>query len=695
MGVIRLLDTHTVNQIAAGEVVERPASIVKELMENALDAGATRIDVHLTDGGRQLIRIVDNGCGMSPEDAALCIERHATSKIGSAEDLMAIETLGFRGEALPSIASVSRMEFTTRRHCDSQGTRLRVEGGERQPVETVGAPPGTTIQVEDLFYNTPARRKFLRSSTAEGSACAEVIWRLALAHPHVAVSLTQGRQVTFRSPGNNKTLETLSAVYGREVIPHLLALSHKSSEGWELNGFIGEPSLNRANRNHQTWFINQRWVRSRSLSLAVEEVYQGLLPVHRFPFFVLNLLLPPHKVDVNAHPTKQEIKIDQERDICEFIQSVLKETLRSRALSRPLWTREGSSQPALSSAYNSQSSLTPDKTIKDRPSLNNVAKMTPLWTDSIEPSPKPETSGVYQEPNRGRSDAIIGERVQKNTGDSPEKSTDHNGLEAATNTINDITKTDSKEISKGLFDKTSYPSPQYCVETESPEKYPGNTIVAESLPCSEDLPKSPLYDVPLKAAMVAEWIPIGQFQRSYILAEGQGALYLIDQHAAHERVLYYALKEKLEQAIDVEQSCQQLLIPVTVTLTPAEFDAVIERISDLRDAGIIMEHFGGNTLLIRAVPLGLPPGEEEGLLRDIIDRIQGGAKLKKEDLCREALSSLACRGAVKAGQTMSHPEMVALLQQVARLEGMDTCPHGRPYLLRIDRSELEHRFHRS
>ncbi|ABZ85121.1 DNA mismatch repair protein mutl [Heliomicrobium modesticaldum Ice1] len=660
MGVIQRLDTHTVNQIAAGEVVERPASIVKELLENALDAGATRIDITLAEGGKKLIRIIDNGCGMAADDAELCVERHATSKIRRAEDLMAVQTLGFRGEALPSIAAVSRLVITTRRSIDNQATRVRIDGGERYPIEAVGAPPGTTVQVEDLFFNTPARRKFLRSATAEGSACAEVIWRLAAAYPHVAFSLTQGKQISFRSPGNNKPLETLSAVFGREIISFLLPLSAVAPDGWTLRGFIGSPSLHRNNRNHQNWFVNQRWVRCRILSQAVEEAYHGMLPGGRFPFFVLHLELPPQTIDVNSHPTKQEIKFDRERDVADFTRQTVLQTLRSRPLSRPLWSlasfQSDGAPPTQQLSSDVREKAEGERWRQDRILLYREGALSPTKQE------------LPKSPERS-------ERVERlNSGDFGQ--------------------------GRALYRESSQELPTDCLresleETES-QSESIRQCLSENLPLHRQEPRAEKECQPVEglvAGDVAEWIPIGQFRRSYILAEGGDTLYLVDQHAAHERVLYHGLKERYLNEAGVCAS-QQLLLPVTVTLTPAEFQGAMEAIAELRDAGLIVEHFGGNTLLIRAVPVGLPPGEEKGFFRDILNSLMKGLR-DREVIRRAALSSMACRGAVKAGQVMSHAEMGALLQQLARLEGVDTCPHGRPYLLRIDRRELERRFYRS
>ncbi|MDD2421562.1 MAG: DNA mismatch repair endonuclease MutL, partial [Heliobacteriaceae bacterium] len=469
---------------------------------------------------------------------------------------------------------------------DPQGVRIRVEEGHGFLPEPAGLPPGTTILVADLFYNTPARYKFLRAPTTEGAACTEIVWRLALANPGIAFSLQQEKKVSFRSPGNNKPLETLAAIYGPEVVPHLLPVAAQTPENWKISGYIGGPALNRANRQHQTWFVNGRWIRSRPLTLAVEAAFQGTLPIHRFPFYVLHLGLPGDDLDINVHPAKQEIKIFGEQEVSAFVQDAVKNTLQLRPLARPFW------------------SLPP----------------------KVEYSAPPETAGG-----------------------------------------------------------------------------PSATGVTTALPVVREpvvpVAASPAQTRPVAAAEIADWVPIGQFQNTYIVATAGNALMLIDQHAAHERVLFDSYRETWTQANNTGYPSQQLLLPVTLTLAPAEFQAVIDHLAGLGSVGLTLEPFGGRTVLIRSVPVGLPPGEEAGFIRDVVSQLRVTPARNKEALAerigRMAMTTLACRAAVKAGQRLSHAEMVALLQQLAPLAGTDTCPHGRPYLLRIEQGELERKFHRS
>ncbi|KAB2954207.1 DNA mismatch repair endonuclease MutL [Heliorestis acidaminivorans] len=631
MALIKVLDSHTVNQIAAGEVVERPASVVKELMENAFDAGATRIDIHLIEGGKEKIRIVDNGSGMDEEDLTLSVQRYATSKISKASDLLTVHTLGFRGEALPSIASVAKVEITTRQG-DEQGRRLRIEGGKIHPVEIVGAPPGTTVDVEDLFYNTPARKKFLKSTSAEASLCAEVVHRLALSHPAVALSLRQGRQVTFRTAGNNRTIEVISSLYGKECLPYLLEVNSTMTEtGWQLRGYIGQPALNRSNRNQQNWFVNGRWVRCRALSVAVEEAFQGTLPLHRFPFFVLYLTIPSANLDVNAHPTKQEIKFNREKEVSHFVYKAVASTLNQRSLTRPLWDGPQEKKEPL----NENSST----------KANNLKKE------------------LY------------------------EKAIDfHKDIDQSSNNQS------FKQDINASFSKPIVFEADLASEKESLQEQ--KTSWQESRSTLTNLEGEKEVQEKLLAGQIAQWIPIGQFRCRYIIAEGDDGLYLIDQHAAHERVLYQQLKQKVVN-LSEEEASQQLLIARSITFTALEFQTLIEEVQILRDMGFVLEHFGGQTFLVRAVPVNLPIGEEEEYLRTFIEKIMKGNRRDRALVQEAALESLACQGAIKAGQRLNYSEMTALLQDLALLEGTDTCPHGRPYLIRIGLKELEGKFHRT
>ncbi|QGG46824.1 DNA mismatch repair endonuclease MutL [Heliorestis convoluta] len=645
MGLIKRLDSHTINQIAAGEVVERPASIVKELMENAFDAQASRIDIELQEGGKEKIAIVDNGMGMEEVDLALSIERHATSKIASASDLLSIATLGFRGEALPSIASVSRLEITTRRKELDQGYRLRVEGGTVFPIERVGTAPGTKVYVEDLFYNTPARKKFLRSSAAESAACGEVIHRLALSHPHIALSLRQGKQITFRTAGNNKTIEVISSVYGKEPLEYLLEIDETMTEtGWRLHGYIGQPALNRPNRNHQNWFVNGRWIRCLALTKALEEAYEGTLPLHRFPFYVLYLTIPSEHLDVNAHPTKQEIKFNREKEISRFIYDKIYQRLQQRSLARPLWSTK-TELPSIKTQSKSSYPVGSYQEVSPQEKSFSEARDKPFPERPVEPY-----LSFEQKDNKNHKKEII---LREKAIDFYKES-------------NDAMKT--LEIAQGS---------------------------KESAPATLDPALSQQQEqITLKAEQIQKWIPLAQFRSSYIIAEAEEGLYIIDQHAAHERVLYHQLVKKAESSTEQKES-QQLLLPQSLSFTPMEFQTLLENLELLRDVGFILEHFGGYTFLVRAVPVTLPIGEEESYLRQFISKVMNGSARDRRWVHKAALESLACQSAVKAGQRLSYSEMTSLLQALAQLEGTDTCPHGRPYLIRIGLKELEGKFHRT
>ncbi|MCW2279451.1 DNA mismatch repair endonuclease MutL [Heliophilum fasciatum] len=641
MGLIHVLDTHTANQIAAGEVVERPVSVVKELVENALDAQAKRITIRLIEGGRRQIQVVDDGVGMAPEDALLSVERHATSKITRADDLWSIDSLGFRGEALPSIASISRMEIITRRSVDAEATRVVVEGGVKQDFPPTGAPIGTTVTVEDLFFNTPARRKFLRSASSEGTACAEVIGRLAIAHPDVAFQLMQGGQITLQTPGRGKVEEAIAAVFGRDMLRHLLPVEWTAEQGWTLHGFIGQPSLSRANRAYQTWYVNRRWIRSKRLSQAVEAAYSGHLMSNRFPVFVLHLTFPPGGVDINVHPTKMEVKLDGEETWLPVLTEAIRHVLGKRSLSIPYWEEK-------------QHIEAPEQDEKDNVTGSEVIAENPV--------PLPYTS-----PRSISAPYISGSR---GTGMASPRMNYGSGNRAFAGNQIEARRTEHASVGPN----------ELSVKVEE-------ALLACSSPV-DDEPSVEEQPALWQAHHIAAWVPIGQFRRSYIVAEAGDTLFLIDQHAAHERVLHHQLMAKAKQ----EQASQELLLPVNVTLTPEEFECLMDALPSLRDAGVIIEYFGGYTVLIRAVPVDLPPGRETLWLGDFLERRKQDST---GDVRSHVVASLACQGAVKAGQSMTHAEMMALLQELARLDGVDTCPHGRPYLLRIQRQDLERRFGRT
>jgi DNA mismatch repair protein MutL len=569
---IRILDKEIVSQIAAGEVVERPASVVKELVENALDAGATQISVEVGGGGVSLIRVMDNGSGIPAGEVALAFERHATSKIGSLGDLQSIGSLGFRGEALPSIAAVAQVEVVTCAAEDSAGTYLSLEGGVVTSQRSQARARGTTVTVRNLFRRVPARLKFLKSVPTENSHIANVVSQYALAFPEVGFSLSVDGRQTLRTSGRGQLIDSIIDVYGVEMASKMLAVGNPDEE-WRsgsrglttgVAGMVGSPEVGRAGRGYLSFFINRRWVNSRLLAWAVEEAYHGLLMVGKHPVAVLNISLPPQDVDVNIHPTKSEVKFHHEREVFRAVQKAVRQTL--------------------------------------------VAQM---------PVPKiEEVAAAYASP------AVPGQDLGADTW-----STHH--------------------------------SSRLPLETPQP--------LAVSLPVLRVL---------------------GQVLNSYVVAEGPDGLYLIDQHAAHERVRFDKVKE---QRARKEMEVQGLLEPATFEVNPGQDEILKSCYQELAEFGFSLEPFGARTYLVRAVP-GLLADSWAGMLRELLDSLSGEARSGWEE---KIVASIACHGAVRSGQALSDDEMRELVRQLEQTANPHTCPHGRPTIIHLNSRQLEREFGRS
>lgn len=595
MTKIIILDEFTKNQIAAGEVVERPLSVVKELTENSLDAGARRITVELVEGGLSSISVTDDGCGMGEEDLVLAFERHATSKIKCASDLSRILTLGFRGEAIPSIAAVSRMDFTSRTADGLNGTMVKAVEGAIVSMSSAGCPPGSTVVVRDLFFNTPVRRKSMKSPSIEGSLCGEVISHMALARPDVSFELRNKNRRTFYSPGTGELIDAIISVYGvgqaREMIP-----VDSASGSITLKGFIGKPSLSRSSKSHIKIIINGRYVHCPAVAGAVEEAYRTLLPHGRKPVAVLNLAVPPELIDVNVHPSKLEVRLLEEKDIVRQVSHILREALLAKA-------------------------VIPAK-------LFNPVKRsagTDVYQDLFTPTPG---------------------TLKKEKADSGGAA----GIQA-------------------IAEECDYSSTPDCDGKIAGEK------AADYLNDEKTLPE-------IKA--------VGQIGLTYILAEGKEGLYIIDQHAAHERILYEGYL-----ADDGERPSQGLLLPVTLELDHREAAILTERIFWFNRAGFILEYFGGNTFLIRGAPPGFAPGQEKEFFNDMLEYLrERGAGASYDEFFSRLASSLACKSAVKAGERLAQSSMDALIERLTGSENPYTCPHGRPTIIHLSFADLEKKFKR-
>lgn len=592
---IKILDTQTANKIAAGEVVERPSSLVKELVENALDAGATRVTVNVADGGTTAVTVSDNGCGIKPKDAALAFLRHATSKLTNERDLYHISTLGFRGEALASIAAVAKVTMLTRTKHNNEGTKVIVSGGKLISNEPVGCPIGTSIMVENLFYNTPARKKHLKTAAAETTAISDIVTRLALSRPEVNFKLISQNRILLETPGNDRLIDTIAAVNGVKVAKEMLPIQGQQS-GIFIKGYVSTPELHRATRTQQTILINGRYVKSQSISNALQQAYYTLLSVRRHPMAVLALEIDLTMVDVNVNPTKTEVRISRERDLCQLLIASVKQALRTLAIIPQVTAIPGSTK---------QMQLPPTKPQSNKTPLEETQLSTDIM--QLRPAPQPQAGG-------------------------------------------DLT---------AIVEQIDEPARDMLKEQASPYNDPGDVA---SFP-------------PL--------LPVGQVLPLYILTQGPNGLYIIDQHAAHERVLY----EHYLQEQDEELDSQLLLIPAVLELNNQENQLLIEQIVTFRKMGFILEHFGGNNYLLRGVPSGFPSGEEAQFFFDVLDG--------STDRFHEKLAArLACRGAIKSGQKLTLKEMDVLIEQMSHVDNPYTCPHGRPTIIQLSFEELNKRFKR-
>jgi len=587
---IIVLDEVTANQIAAGEVVERPASVVKELLENSFDAGATRVTVEITGGGMDMITVSDNGCGMDEADAATAFSRHATSKINSIDDLEEICSLGFRGEALPSIASVSKTRLTTREHHVDSGTILEIAGGKILSVSSAGCPPGTTVSVAGLFFNTPARLKYMKSKSAEAGQISEISSRLALARPDIAVKLISDGRTVFSTTGSGLLRDALAAVYGANAARQMLEIN-ASENGVTVSGLIGPPSLNRSNKRHITVIINGRYVRSPLAGTAATEGYSTFLPTGRYPLAVIKIDLAPRLLDVNVHPAKMNVRFAGEVHLFNLIKR---------------------------------------------------AVTAGLLTDRVVPGLGPAGHG-------------------------------HNAVE-------NISLNFSHFQRPGEVKKTTSSVPPGMAAFETADKYPAGYGEIKDLPIE-------------KGNLLDSIYPIGFLPPTYILAGSSAGLCIIDQHAAHERILF----EKYLAALSKGETASQILaVPLIIQLSPGEYQAAEQYRDVLASAGIGAESFGPGALAVRELPAGMPARDAEELVRDMLERlIASGGTVVMADLVKDMAASAACRAAVKAGTKSSLEEARTLIADLAETGVPYTCPHGRPTIVNITDQELKSRFKRT
>lgn len=610
MNTIHILDENTANKIAAGEVVERPSSIVKELVENSIDAQSHHIEIEIAEGGISFIRITDDGIGMSPEDAQLSILRHATSKIRLAEDLSTIHSLGFRGEALPSIAAVSKFSLTTRLHSnESLATYIEVSGGVTSDIREAGGNVGTTIIVQDLFFNTPARKKFLKTASTEASHIHDIIIKLALSNPNIAFKLINNGRLVLSTPGNNELQDTLTSLYGQKIAPDLLPIHFENTaECIHIFGYLGKPTLLKSNRQWQTFIVNSRVINSRSIAKALDNAYHSLLPKSGYPLVVLNITVNTESIDVNVHPQKSEIKFSEEQKIFRAVYKAVTDVLSSAHNPTQLAATAEIKNFTAAPHYNA-------------PSTSSYTSASNGQYSHYRPTPIPTTIAWQEEP-----------------------------LPLTTARI-------AMEDNGPMFKEREQHT--------------------ETLPHFESEEQFTLQ-------------PLGQIDDCYIISRGHDGLYIIDQHAAHERILYDRMSEHTDRI-----PSQQLLIPLFMDCDEREITFIVDYQDTFYKLGFSLDLVGPNTMRISELPSDIPSSEAENSVRQILEFLQNMHNPTAQELRHNCLQIAACRAAIKAGEPLNMRQMQALITELCNTKLPYTCPHGRPAMIRFSPADLDKMFKRT
>ena len=660
--MIKVLDKATIDKIAAGEVIERPSSVVKELLENAIDAGSTAVTVEIKDGGTSFIRVTDNGCGIPKEEVRMAYMRHATSKIEHVEDLNSILSLGFRGEALSTIAAVSQTEMITKTATDLTGIKYVIHGGKEIEYKDVGVPNGTTIVVRNLFFNTPARKKFLKSAMTEGSYIFDLLTRIALSHPEISFKLIANGQTRIDTSGNGKLKDTIYQLYGRDITANLIPIDYTDGD-IHLSGFIGKPFIARGNRGLENYFINHRYIKSNVVNRAIEEGYRTFVMQHKFPFTVLYLDLPQEKCDVNVHPTKMEFKYDNEKKLFETCCTAVKLALTHKEII----PKEGE---------------------------------------------KPIASPVISHPEQKPAEPFETRRAQAQT--IPQKNIRAGNYSPTYKILESLRKAEEEEAAKNgtplpnIADMVADAGVVYAQQNTSA----GTVQAAQTEPPSETPAKPDLSKMDKNSAAYKYTVGkqetlfdddfltekarlshrvIGQVFETYWLIEYNDNLYIMDQHAAHEKVKYEELMENLKNK---QVFSQQLLPPMVITVTYAERQAILDNFDLFMKIGYDIEEFGGNEFKINAIPSNLFGLHGRDMFLEFVGSLIQNSGYMSNDIFVKKLSTMACKAAVKGNMKLSFQEVDALVDKLLSLENPYTCPHGRPTIISMSKTELEKKFHR-
>lgn len=689
MGKIVLLDELTINKIAAGEVIERPASVVKELVENSIDAGATNITVEIQNGGISKIRIIDNGSGMSKDDLEFAFERHATSKIRKAADLENVKSMGFRGEALASIAAIAHVELVSKTEDDNIGHKIVVEGGKILEIEDSASQKGTTITVSNLFFNTPVRYKFLKKDFTEAGYIEDAVTRIAIANPNIAIKLINGNKTIIQTNGNGDLKTVIYTIYGKEIAEGLLEVNYEY-EGIKVTGAIGKPEIARNNRSYQMFFVNKRYIKDKTLSAGVEQAFKGLIPIGKYGVVVLNIEIEPNKIDVNVHPTKLEIRFQEEQKVFKAIYHSVKDTLLKgdlvKEVERDPVVEEQKLEVNQEPVKLEENQIKTEQVVEPKVETEDIKKSGFMGLFKKKEKDADEfienySTNTLQEIFAGKS-AGQPEEVEIPTQEQKNKMEDiiEKQKELENPKIEEPTSKDFDEMYVKTFGKLP--------ETQKIEEN-SNKIDVKTLKEVENIS---VFEEKENYNTIPKYKFIGALFSTYLVIEMKDEIYIIDQHAAHERVMYEKVKKNFYN--NMEKDSQIMLLPDIIELSHKERAIVKENTDLFKKAGFIIEEFGDNTIRLIGVPSLCMDLDTKELFLEILDEIDTVAITAKQEKEDKFISTIACKAAVKANMKLTNEEVDTLMRQLLVLPNPFTCPHGRPTAIKMTRYDIERKFNR-
>ncbi len=712
MGNIVLLDDLTINKIAAGEVIERPASVVKEMVENSIDAGATNILVEIKNGGISYIRITDNGKGIAKDDLEMAFERHATSKIRSADDLSTVTSMGFRGEALASITSISNVELISRTEDEEIGYKVEIEGGRVLNKEEIGCQKGTIFTVTNLFYNTPVRYKFLKKDFTEAGYIEDVVTRIALVHPEIAIKLINSGKTIIQTNGNNDIKTVIYSIYGKEISDNILNVEYEY-EDIKIKGVIGKPNIARSNRANQLFFVNNRYIKDKSLTSAAEQGYKGLITIGKYGFLILNLEINPQKVDVNVHPAKLEVRFEDESKVFKAVYHAIKDTLlKGDLISDPVEQKNNEVKIENTFRFNNMTQELKTETPKvneyippkiEEPETKPLNSLSNLFKKFVgdRKSENEETENVIEQVyNKNNNIEDLKKEtytLEENEIESNKKTNEDNSTNLQES--NEIFKKKMEELDKLKVEDKNPTFDEMYVKTFG--KMPLDTNKVETVTEEKEDYKIQISDINMVENIYmfsgnGEKIPpykfVGIAFSTYIIIEMEKDLYIIDQHAAHERIMYEKIKENYYN--DSQKDSQLMLLPDIINLTHKEMDIAKDNMEMFIKAGFMVEEFGENTIRLSGVPNICIDMDTKELFLETLDEINSVARTAKQEIEEKFISTVACKAAVKANMALTKEEVDNLMKQLLVLNNPFTCPHGRPTAIKMTKIDIEKKFSR-